>query len=209
MLQDNQLMSGVRVGELIRFFRSLYRGPVDQSTLLGMAVSVTCCGVEPTYCLEVRHNASVSRWRLSGIHSCLCSTNQRRRWTSERGRLSGRGCMPTRAAAPPCCSLRTISKRLTTMLIASWSCDQGASLPTVHLKKSKAAGGAGRVVRFQVLDRATDRFDRLPGVTSVERNGRTVTLHTGDADATVWGLFPLRDAVSHLEVGEGILKPRS
>jgi len=43
-------------------------------------------------------------------------------------------------------------------------------------------------------------------VTSVERNGRTVTLHTGDADATVWGLFPLRDAVSHLEVGEGDLE---
>ena len=206
MLQDNQLMSGVRVGELIRFFRSLYRGPVDQSTLLGMA------GIGD---LLRRRTDLLSGGQAQRVRFALAAIGNPQLLVLDEPTAA----MDVRARQTFWAGLHAYTSRGATVLFSTHylqEADHHADRVVVMRsgrivadgtpEEVKAAGGAGRVVRFQVLDRATDRFDRLPGVTSVERNGRTVTLHTGDADATVWGLFPLRDAVSHLEVGEGDLE---
>jgi ABC-2 type transport system ATP-binding protein len=206
MLQDNQLMSGVRVGELIRFFRSLYRSPVDQSTLLGMA------GIGDVL---RRRTDLLSGGQAQRVRFALAAIGNPRLLVLDEPTAA----MDVQARQSFWAGLHAYTSRGATVLFSTHylqEADDHADRVVVMRsgrivadgtpEEVKAAGGAGRVVRFQLLDRATDRFDRLPGVTSVERNGRTVTLHTGDADATVWGLFPLRDAVSHLEVGEGDLE---
>jgi ABC-2 type transport system ATP-binding protein len=58
-------------------------------------------------------------------------------------------------------------------------------------------------VRFSWLGGAPAGLEALPGVTAMDVEGREVTLHTTDADATVWGLYGLRDHLSGLEVTGG------
>lgn len=63
----------------------------------------------------------------------------------------------------------------------------------------KAAAG-GQTVRFSVGDDPIAGLDLLPGVTAVEVHGRTATLRTCDAEATLRALFASLDRVPHLEV---------
>ncbi|MFG2044046.1 ATP-binding cassette domain-containing protein [Dactylosporangium sp. NPDC048998] len=63
------------------------------------------------------------------------------------------------------------------------------------------AAAANRSVRFTLDDQPCAGLDRLPGVTAVEVHGRTATLRTTDAEATLRALFAIRDRVPDLEVG--------
>ncbi|MEV0631679.1 ABC transporter ATP-binding protein [Nonomuraea wenchangensis] len=51
------------------------------------------------------------------------------------------------------------------------------------------AGAGGQIVRFALGSQPAAGLDRLPGVTSVEIADGEVTLHTGDPDATLNGLY--------------------
>jgi ABC-2 type transport system ATP-binding protein len=70
----------------------------------------------------------------------------------------------------------------------------------------RSAGGARKTVRFSWIGGAPAGLEALPGVTAVDVEGREVTLRTTDADATVWGLYGLRDHLSGLEVTGGGLR---
>lgn len=62
------------------------------------------------------------------------------------------------------------------------------------------AAAADRCVRFTLDDQPCAGLDRLPGVTVMEAHGRTVTLRTTDAEATLRALFAARERVPDLEV---------
>ena len=67
-----------------------------------------------------------------------------------------------------------------------------------------SGGKAKRECR--TFDTTTAGLEALPGVTAMDVEGREVTLHTTDADATVWSLYGLRDHLSSLEVTGGGLR---
>ena len=70
----------------------------------------------------------------------------------------------------------------------------------------KAAAGAGRIVRFRLLDGDPHRFAATPGVTSVHSDERWVSLHTTDADTTVWALYDQRSTIADIAVTEASLE---
>lgn len=57
-----------------------------------------------------------------------------------------------------------------------------------------------RQVRFRTLKGSPDRFGSLTAVTAVRADGDRITLHTADADATVWALYDIRHTVTDLEI---------
>ena len=70
----------------------------------------------------------------------------------------------------------------------------------------KAAAGAGRVVRFRLLEGDPERFTTTTGVTALSVERDRVTLRTADADATVWALYPQRHAIADITVAEASLE---
>ena len=70
----------------------------------------------------------------------------------------------------------------------------------------KAAAGAGRVVRFRLLEGDPERFTTTAGVTALSVERDRVTLRTADADATVWALYPQRHAIADITVAEASLE---
>ena len=70
----------------------------------------------------------------------------------------------------------------------------------------KAAAGAGRIVRFRLLEGNPGQFAGTRGVTAVHADGQWITLHTTDADATIWALYNHRHAIAGIVVTEASLE---
>lgn len=70
----------------------------------------------------------------------------------------------------------------------------------------KAAAGAGRMVRFTLLRGSPEPFRQAPGVVRLDLTGDRLTLHTRDADATVWGLYDHRQAIADLQIADASLE---
>jgi hypothetical protein len=70
----------------------------------------------------------------------------------------------------------------------------------------KAAAGAGRIVRFRLLGGNPERFATIPGVTSVQADQQHLSLHTTDADTTIWALYDQRTSIADIAVSEASLE---
>jgi ABC-2 type transport system ATP-binding protein len=209
MLQDAELMSGVSVGSLLRFIGGLYPDPLDYSE----AVKVT--GLEPI--LNRRTDklstgqaqrarfavALIGNPRLLVLDEPTAGLDveaQRVFWADVRsGRASG----------------QTVLFSTHYLEEADQNAQRIVVIQTGHTvadgtpEQVRCAGGARKTVRFSWLGGAPGApagLGDLPGVTAMDVEGREVTLHTTDADATVWSLYGHRDDLSGLEVSGGGLR---
>jgi len=64
----------------------------------------------------------------------------------------------------------------------------------------KAAAGITRQVTFRCAEASADAFGQLPGVTHVTVDDDHVVLATTEADATLWALYDRRHAISDIEI---------
>jgi ABC-2 type transport system ATP-binding protein len=207
MLQDCELMAGVGVGQLLRFVRGRYAEPLDLATL---ADALDLGGL-------LRRRSD----RLSGGQA------QRVRFALA---LAGNPALlvldePTAAldvqARRDLWSTLEDHTRLygTTVLFSTHYLEEadqhaerivlvGAGRITADGTPAqvKAAAGAGRLVRFRLLRGDPERFAVTAGVTALTADGDRVTLRTADADATVWALYPERDAIADITVAEASLE---
>jgi ABC-2 type transport system ATP-binding protein len=206
MVQTGGLPEGARVSELIGLFRQLYHGKRSQADLLRLA------GVTDIADRRVE--------QLSG------GQTQRVRFALA---LAGRpdllfldeptAALDVEARRSFWQSVRTIADQGTTVLFATHYLDEAdanASRIIVVSHGQVMADGTPsqikaytsvRTIRFSTPTPDTSALLRLPGVNDVVvADGETVTIRSGDADATLPALYALGRPVRALEVGGGGLE---
>ena len=207
MLQDCELMAGVGVGQLLRFVRGLYAEPLDPVAL--------------TDALDLGDLLRRRSDRLSGGQA------QRVRFALALGGNPALLVLDEPTAALDVQARRDLWSTLddhtrrsgTTVLFSTHYLEEadqqaarivlmGAGQVTADGTPAqvKAAAGAGRLVRFRLLRGDPERFAATAGVTAVSADSDRVTLRTADADATVWALYPERDAIADIAVSEASLE---
>jgi ABC-2 type transport system ATP-binding protein len=207
MLQDSELMAGVGVGELLRFIRTLYPAPLDLVAVIDTA--------DLGDLLRRRTD------RLSGGQA------QRVRFA-----LAAAGNPALLVLDEPTAALDVQVRRdlwsaledhaarhHTTVLFSTHYLEEadqhaervvligaGRVIADGTPDEVKAAAGAGRIVRFRLLEGNPGQFAGTRGVTAVHADGQWITLHTTDADATIWALYNHRHAIAGIVVTEASLE---
>jgi ABC-2 type transport system ATP-binding protein len=206
MLQDAELMSGVRVGELLRFIRRVYPDP------LGYEETVRAAGLEEIVNRRTDRLSTGQAQRASFAVALIGNPMlmlldeptagldvqaQQVFWEDlQKFRASGRTVLFSTHY------LEEADKNADRIIVIQG----GRTVADGTPQQVRAVGGAHKTVRFRWLGREQDEWGRLPGVTSVERNGDEITLHTSDSDATVWSLYESRADIADLEVRDGGLR---
>jgi ABC-2 type transport system ATP-binding protein len=206
MLQDAELMSGVTVGSLLRFIGGLYPDPLDYQ----QTVKVT--GLEP---ILNRRTDKLSTGQAQRARFAVALIGNPALLVLDEPTAG----LDVQAQQVFWADLRSYQASGKTVLFSTHyleEADQNAGRIVViqsgHTvadgtpEQVRSAGGARKTVRFSWLGGAPAGLEALPGVTAMDVAGREVTLHTTDADATVWGLYGLRDHLSGLEVTGGGLR---
>lgn len=206
MLQDAELMSGVKVGELLRFVRTLYPHPLEYES------TIRSTGLER---LVNRRTDKLSTGQAQRVSFALALIGnpmlmvldeptagldvhaQQVFWDDMEAYLaSGRTVLFSTHY------LEEADKNADRIVVIQ----SGRAVADGSPREVRAVGGAHMVVRFRWTGRPRTGLDRLPGVTAVECDGSDVTLHTADSDATVWSLYDMRQDLADLEVTGGGLQ---
>jgi ABC-2 type transport system ATP-binding protein len=206
MLQDAELMSGVTVGQLLRFIRGLYPDPLDYQE----AVRVT--GVEP---ILGRRTDRLSTGQAQRARFAVALIGNPRLLVLDEPTAG----LDVRAQQVFWDDVRSYRASGQTVLFsthyleeADHNADRIVVIQSGHMvadgtpEQVRSAGGAGRTVRFTWLGDLSAGFASLPGVTAIDIEDREITLHTTDSDATVWSLYNLRGQLTGLEVAGGGLR---
>jgi ABC-2 type transport system ATP-binding protein len=200
-------MAGVSVGQLLRFVRGLYDAPLD---LAALADALDLGG------LLGRRSDRLSGGQAQRIRFALALAGNPALLVLDEPTAA----LDVQARRDLWSTLEEHTRRSGTTVLFSThyleEADQyagrivliGAGRVTADGTPAqvKAAAGAGRLVRFRVLRGAPERFAAATGVTALDADGDRVTLHTADADATVWALYPDRHAIADLAVAEASLE---
>jgi ABC-2 type transport system ATP-binding protein len=206
MLQDGELMAGVRVGALLDVIGNLYPHPGDLSALIQEA------GV-----------GGLLRRRTDQL-----SAGQAQR---VRFALAASGDPDLLVLDEPTAAMDVQAREAFWVLLRAWAASGRTIVFSTHYLEEadahadriivlrtgsvaadgtpaqvKAAAGIVRHVRFRSLRGSPDRFAQLAGVTAVQAEGDRVTLYTADADATVWALYPHRHTITDLEIAGNSLQ---
>jgi ABC-2 type transport system ATP-binding protein len=206
MLQDAELMSGVRVGELLRFIRSLYPDPLEYDS------TVRSAGLEQLVSRRTDRLSTGQAQRVSFALALIGNPQlmvldeptagldvraQQDFWEDIKAfRASGRTVLYSTHY------LEEADKNSDRIVVIQGGRPVADGTP----REVRAAGGAHMTVRFRLTDQPRSDLGRLPGVTAVERDGSDVTLHTTDSDATVWSLYDMRHDLADLEITGGGLR---
>jgi ABC-2 type transport system ATP-binding protein len=206
MLQDAELMSGVTVGGLLRFIRGLYPHPLDYESAIG----VTGLGQ-----LRSRRTERLSTGQAQRVRFAVALIGNPRLLILDEPTAG----LDVQAQQLFWDDVRRYRARGQTVLFSTHYLEEadqnadrvvviqaGTAVAAGTPEQVRSAGGVRKLVRFSWAGEALSGFERLPGVTAVDRHGHQVTLHTTDSDATVWALYPFRQAVSGLEVSGGGLR---
>jgi ABC-2 type transport system ATP-binding protein len=197
MLQNGELMAGVRVGALLDVIRSVYPHPAD---LPGLIEAAGIDGLSIGQSQRVRFAIAASgNPQLLVLDEPTVAMDVEAReafWTALRASAA---------------SGRTILFSTHYLEEADAHADRIVVLRSGRIVADgtpgqvKAAAGIERHVRFRSLNGSPDRFRSLAGVTAVQIDADRVTLQTTDADATVWALYDLRHTITDLEItGSGL-----
>jgi ABC-2 type transport system ATP-binding protein len=207
MLQDCELMAGVGVGQLLRFVRGLYAEP------LGLAALADALDLGE---LLRRRSDRLSGGQAQRVRFALALVGNPALLVLDEPTAA----LDVQARRDLWGTLDDHTRRYGTTVLFSThyleEADQqaarivlmGAGRVTADGTPAqvKAAAGAGRLVRFRLLRGAPERFAATAGVTAVSADSDRVTLRTADADATVWALYPERDAIADIAVSEASLE---
>jgi ABC-2 type transport system ATP-binding protein len=206
MLQDAELMSGVKVGELLRFIRSLYPDPLEyESTvrttgleeIVNRRTDRLSTGQAQRVAFAVALIGNPMLMVLDEPTAGLDVHAQQVFWDDmQTYRASGRSVLFSTHY------LEEADKNADRIVVIQ----RGRPVADGTPRQVRLAGGAHMIVRFKWTGQPHDDLDRLPAVTAVERDGAEVTLHTTDSDVTVWGLYDMRDDLADLEVTSGGLR---
>jgi ABC-2 type transport system ATP-binding protein len=207
MLQDSELMAGVGVGELLRFTRSLYPDPFD------LASATSIVGVAE---LLRRRTDRLSGGQAQRVRFALAVVGNPALLVLDEPTAA----LDVQARRDLWSALADHTQRHHTTVLFSThyleEADQhaervvlvGAGHVTADGTPSevKAAAGGGRIVRFRLLQGSPERFATTPGVTSVQADEQHVSLHTTDADTTVWALYDQRSTIADIAISEASLE---
>jgi ABC-2 type transport system ATP-binding protein len=207
MLQDSELMGGVGVGRLLRFVRVLYPEPSDLADLaetlglgdlLGRRTDRLSGGQAQRVRFALALAGNPALLVLDEPTAALDVQARRDLWSTLEEHIR-------RYEIAVLFSTHYLEEAdqhaARIVLIGAGQVTADGSPDQV-----KAAAGAGRVVRFRVLEGDKERFGATPGVTALSAEGDRVTLRTADADATVWALYPQRHAIADIAVTEASLE---
>lgn len=207
MLQDNQLMSGVGVGPLLRFVAALYPHPLsladliadlELSDLLGRRTDRLSGGQAQRIRFALALAGNPALLVLDEPTAALDVQARRALWTTLEQHIEQHRLTVLFSTH----FLQEADQHAARIVLLSGGRVAADGTP----EQVKATAGAGKIVSFRSLDGDPDRFAGVIGVTAVTRDGQRLRLHTTDADATVWGLFPHRHTITDLTVGEASLE---
>jgi ABC-2 type transport system ATP-binding protein len=207
MLQDCELMAGVGVGQLLRFVRGLYAGPLDLAALADALDLGDLLG---------RRSDRMSGGQAQQVRFAVALVGNPALLVLDEPTAA----LDVQARRDLWSALEDHTRRYGTTVLFSThyleEADQyaerivlvgaGRVIADGTPAQVKAAAGAGRLVRFRLLRGDPERFAATTGVTALSAAGDRVTLHTADADATVWALYPERHAIADIGVAEASLE---
>ncbi|HEY2506343.1 MAG TPA: ATP-binding cassette domain-containing protein [Streptosporangiaceae bacterium] len=207
MLQDSELMAGVGVGELIRFISRLYPAPFD------LAEAASVIGVAG---LLRRRTDKLSGGQSQRVRFALAVVGNPALLVLDEPTAA----LDVQARRDLWSALADHTHRHHTTVLFSThyleEADQhaervvlvGAGHVTADGTPSevKSAAGAGRIVRFRVLEGNPGRFASTPGVTSMQADQQQVSLRTTDADTTLWALYDQRSTIADIAISEASLE---
>jgi ABC-2 type transport system ATP-binding protein len=207
MLQDSELMAGVGVGELLRFIRTLYPAPLD------LAAVVETAGLGD---LLRRRTDRLSGGQAQRVRFALATAGnpallvldeptagldvqvRRDLWSA----LEDHAARHHSTVLFSTHYLEEADQRAERVVLIG----AGQVIADGTPDEVKAAAGAGRIVRFRLLEGNSGQLAGIRGVTAVHADGPWVTLHTTDADATVWALYDRRHVIADIVVTEASLE---
>jgi ABC-2 type transport system ATP-binding protein len=205
MMQTGGLPEGAKVSELIGLFRQLYRGRRSQADLLELARLTE---------LADRRVEQLSGGQVQRVRFALALAGRPELLFLDEPTAA----LDVEARRGFWQSVRAIAAQGTTVLFATHYLDEAdanASRIIVVSHGRVLADGTPaqvkaytsvRTIRFSTPAPDTSMLLRLPGVSGVSADGDTVTIRSGDADATLPALYGLARPVRSLEVGGGGLE---
>lgn len=207
MLQDSELMAGVGVGELLRFIRTLYPAPLD------LAAVIDTAGLGD---LLRRRTDRLSGGQAQRVRFALAAAGNPALLVLDEPTAA----LDVQVRRDLWSALEDHAARHRTTVLFSThyleEADQHAERVVLigagHViadgtpDEVKAAAGASRIVRFRLLEGNPGQFAGTRGVTAVHADGQWITLHTTDADATIWALYNHRHAIAGIVVTEASLE---
>jgi ABC-2 type transport system ATP-binding protein len=206
MLQDGQLMDGVPVGTLVSVMRRAYPQPQDFQHL-AEASGITGLLRRRTDQLSVGQAQRVRFALAAAGDPALLVLDEPTAAMDVEAREAFWAALHAQAAAG-----RTVLFSTHYLEEADSHADRIVVLRAGRVvadgtpDQIKAAAGVERSVRFRATGVDPARLGDIPGVVAVDASDGHVTLHTTDADATVWGLYGLRHKVCDLEITGGGLQ---
>ncbi|WP_375487503.1 ABC transporter ATP-binding protein [uncultured Mycobacterium sp.] len=205
MLQDTGLMAGVRVGQLLTVIRELYPAPASLRELIDAA---SIAG------LLRRRTDRLSGGQAQRVRFALAAAGNPDLLVLDEPTVG----LDVQAREGFWARIRSHAARGSTVLFSTHYLEEaetyadrivllrsGCIVADGTAREITSSVGAGRVVRFRLLTGPPDRFFELPAVVAVHIENDRVTLHTSDADRTVWALYEDRDNIAELEVTGGDL----
>src|SRR6516225_3144026 len=205
MLQTGGLPEGATVAELIGLFRQLYRDRRSPAELMRLA------GIAD---LAERRVEKLSGGQTQRVRFALALAGNPELLFLDEPTAA----LDVEARRNFWRSVETISEQGTTVLFATHYLDEAdanaSRIIVVNHGRVIADGTpadikaytANRTLRFTTPAPDPAQLLRLPGVADVLVNGETVTVRTGDADATLPALYALGLPVKAMEVGGGGLE---
>jgi ABC-2 type transport system ATP-binding protein len=207
MLQDSELMAGVAVGRLLGFVRELYPHPLDLTALidrleLGGLLRRRSDQLSGGQAQRVRFAlALVGNPELLVLDEPTAALDVQARhdlWST----LEDRAHRSDMTVLFSTHYLEEADQHAARVVLVGAGQVTADGTPD----QVKAAAGAGRVVRFRLLEGDPERFATTTGVSAVSIDGDRVLLRTTDADATVWALYTERHAIADITVTEASLE---
>lgn len=207
MLQDSELMAGVGVGELLRLIRILYPDPLD----LGAVIDTLDLGD-----LLRRRTDRLSGGQAQRVRFALAMAGNPALLVLDEPTAA----LDVQVRRELWSALEDHAARHHTTVLFSThyleEADQHAERVVLigagHViadgtpGQVKTAAGAGRIVRFRLLAGNPGQFAGIRGVTALNADEPWVTLHTADADSTIWALYDHRHAIADIVVTEASLE---
>ncbi len=206
MLQDGQLMDGVRVATLLSVIRRAYPHPADFDHLINAA------GIAA---FLRRRTDQLSGGEVQRVRFALAAAGEPSLMVLDEPTIA----MDVEAREAFWAALEAEATQGRTVLFSTHYLEEaeahagrivilraGEVVADGTPEQIVSAAGVGRSVRFRTTSLSPETLRSVPGVLAVDVDHDRITLHSSDSDATMWGLYHLRDRIHDLDLVTGGLR---